>query len=249
MSQTTHDTLETRNLHVAFGGIHALSGVDLKIETGIVQGLIGPNGAGKTTLVNVLSGFQPPTRGRVLLNGADVSKQGPQKLAKAGIGRSFQAARLFHDMTVSQNLMTPAIATGLSKIKAHDRSEDILEWMGLSHLGGHLAGSLSYGDERRISIARGLALDPKFVLLDEPASGMNDSECQDLMNIILGIPSRFGCGVLLIEHNMKVIMGVCERVHVLDGGRSLADGTPLEVQDNPDVRRAYLGDDDATVAA
>ena len=245
MSQSNTLMLETRNVHVAFGGIHALSGVDLIVRPGIVQGLIGPNGAGKTTFVNVLSGFQKPTRGHVLLDGRDVSNEGPQTLARAGIGRSFQAARLFRDMSVEQNLMTAAIGTGKGRDAARARSHEILQWMGLEHLAHELGGALSYGDERRISIARALALHPKFVLLDEPASGMNDAESQTLMQIIRDMPARFDCGVLLIEHNMEVIMGVCERVHVLDGGRSLAEGTPLEVQKNPDVRRAYLGDDDA----
>lgn len=244
MTQLTEQTLETRNVHVAFGGIHALSGVDLTIRPGIVQGLIGPNGAGKTTLVNVLSGFQKLTRGQVLLNGKDVSNDGPQKLARAGIGRSFQAARLFRDMTVEQNLMTAAIGSGLNKADAISRSKEILGWMGLGHHSSVLGGTLSYGDERRISIARALALHPKFLLLDEPASGMNDEESQNLTATIREIPTQFDCGVLLIEHNMQVIMGVCEHVHVLDGGRSLADGTPQEVQDNPDVRRAYLGEED-----
>lgn len=245
MAQLSDHTLETRNVHVAFGGIQALTGVDLIIRTGMVQGLIGPNGAGKTTLVNVLSGFQKPTRGHVVLNGQDVSNHGPQKLARAGVGRSFQAARLFRDMSVEQNLMTAAIGTGLNKADAIRRSDEILAWMGLDHHSPVLGGALSYGDERRISIARALALHPQFLLLDEPASGMNDEESQNLMKIIRAIPARFNCGVLLIEHNMEVIMGVCEHVHVLDGGRSLADGTPQEVQNNPDVRRAYLGEDDA----
>lgn len=248
MTQRTDQTLETRNVHVAFGGIHALTGVDLVIRPGIVQGLIGPNGAGKTTLVNVLSGFQKPTRGHVVLKGEDVSNAGPQKLARAGVGRSFQAARLFQDMTVAQNLMTAAIGTGLTKAQAQARSEEVLEWMGLGHIDQTLGGALSYGDERRISIARALALNPDFLLLDEPASGMNDEESQTLMKIIRDIPNHYKCGVLLIEHNMKVIMGVCEYVYVLDGGRNLADGTPQEVQDNPDVRRAYLGDEETAAA-
>ncbi|MBO6814370.1 MAG: ABC transporter ATP-binding protein [Rhizobiaceae bacterium] len=249
MSQPGDITLEARNIHVAFGGIHALSGVDLTVSRGIVQGLIGPNGAGKTTLVNVLSGFQSPTRGHVILKDRDVSQDGPQKMARAGVGRSFQAARLFQDLTVSQNLMTAAIGTGLGMAAARERSESVLEWMELSHLAEQMGGSLSYGDERRISIARALALNPHFLLLDEPASGMNDAECQTLMRLIRDIPARFECGVLLIEHNMEVIMGVCQRVHVLDGGRSLAEGSPQEVQNNPDVRRAYLGDDAGNEAA
>jgi branched-chain amino acid transport system ATP-binding protein len=145
--------------------------------------------------------------------------------------------------------MTAAIGTGLGMAAARERSESVLEWMELSHLAEQMGGSLSYGDERRISIARALALNPHFLLLDEPASGMNDAECQTLMRLIRDIPARFECGVLLIEHNMEVIMGVCQRVHVLDGGRSLAEGSPQEVQNNPDVRRAYLGDDAGNEAA
>ena len=233
--------LEAHNIHVAFGGIHALSGVDLKLAKGTVLGLIGPNGAGKTTMVNVLSGFQRPTRGHVILEAQDVSGWGAQKIARAGVGRSFQAARLFRDMTVTENLMVAGIGTGRRGRAVADAAADVLEWMGLSHVARRRCDALSYGDERRVSIARALALAPKFILLDEPASGMNESECEALMHTIAGIPGRFGCGVLLIEHNMKVIMGVCQRIHVLDGGRSLAEGTPEEVQNDPDVRRAYLG--------
>jgi branched-chain amino acid transport system ATP-binding protein len=233
--------LEAHNIHVAFGGIHALSGVDLKLAQGAVLGLIGPNGAGKTTMVNVLSGFQRPTRGHFMIGGRDASDWGPQKLAKAGVARSFQAARLFREMTVLENLMVAGIGIGRKGRMIEDSAADVLGWMGLSHVARRRCDALSYGDERRVSIARALALEPKFILLDEPASGMNDSECEALMRTIASIPARFGCGVLLIEHNMKVIMGVCQRIHVLDGGRSLAEGTPDQVQTDPDVRRAYLG--------
>lgn len=242
MTAKTQQVLEAHNVHVAFGGIHALTGVDMTLNQGTILGLIGPNGAGKTTMVNVLSGFQKPTRGSVVLNGQDVSGLGPQRLARAGIGRSFQAARLFRDMTVAQNLMVACVGTGRSGKAAAREAAEVLDWMGLSHVTDKRCDALSYGDERRVSIARALALRPAFVLLDEPASGMNDAECDALMHTIAHIPARFGCGVLLIEHNMKVIMGVCQRIHVLDGGRSLAEGTPEEVQADPAVRRAYLGE-------
>ncbi len=234
--------LEAENIHVAFGGIHALSGVDMTLQQGIVTGLIGPNGAGKTTMVNVLSGFQRPTRGRILLDGADVSRLGPQRMARAGVGRSFQAARLFRDMTVQQNLMVAGIGGGRSRRAAAALAADILSWMGLSAVAGQRCDSLSYGNERRVGIARALALGPAFVLLDEPASGMNEAECDALMHTIAAIPQRFGAGVLLIEHNMRVVMGVCRHILVLDGGRSLAEGPPEAVQNDPDVRRAYLGE-------
>ncbi|RUY62144.1 ABC transporter ATP-binding protein, partial [Mesorhizobium sp. M7A.F.Ca.CA.001.13.1.1] len=210
----SRERLEARGVAVAFGGIRALSGVDLELRRGEVLGLIGPNGAGKTTMVNVLSGFQRPTSGSIRLDGIDVSRLTARKIAQAGIGRSFQAARLFRTMTVEQNLSVAAIGSGLSRREARERALDILDWMGLAMKADHRCNSLSYGDERRVGIARALALQPSFALLDEPASGMNDAECEALMEVIAELPGRFGCGVLLIEHNMKVIMGVCQRIHV-----------------------------------
>jgi branched-chain amino acid transport system ATP-binding protein len=234
--------LEARDVHVAFGGIKALSGVTLDVRKGEIVGLIGPNGAGKTTLVNVLTGFQQPSSGEVLLNGRPLVGMKARDVARAGIGRSFQGARLFRDLTAAQNVAVAGIGRGLSGRAAHAKAKEILEWMGCGEIAERACDSLSYGDERRISIARALALDPDFALLDEPASGMNDSECEALMKVISEVPARFGCGILLIEHNMKVIMGLCHRIHVIDGGRSLAEGTPSEVQSNPEVRRAYLGE-------
>lgn len=242
MIHSSKERLEASGVAVAFGGIRALNGVDLELRRGEVLGLIGPNGAGKTTMVNVLSGFQRPTSGNIRLDGVDVSGLSAREIAQAGVGRSFQAARLFRAMTVEENLSVAAIGSGLSRRLAHERALDILDWMGLANKATQRCDSLSYGDERRISIARALALQPSFALLDEPASGMNDAECEALMDVIAQLPRRFGCGVLLIEHNMKVIMGVCERIHVLDGGQSLAEGTPAEIQMNPVVRRAYLGE-------
>jgi len=244
------ERLEARGVAVAFGGILALSEVDLELRRGEVLGLIGPNGAGKTTMVNVLSGFQRPTSGSIRLDGIDISRLTARKFAQAGIGRSFQAARLFRMMTVEQNLSVAAIGSGLSRREGRERALDILDWMGLAGKANHRCDSLSYGDERRVGIARALALRPSFALLDEPASGMNDAECEALMEVIAELPARFGCGVLLIEHNMKVIMGVCQRIHVLDGGQSLAEGSPQDIQMNPAVRRAYLGEKaaDSTLA-
>ncbi len=250
MSRPLKQRLEARGVAVAFGGVRALSGVDLELRRGEVLGLIGPNGAGKTTMVNVLSGFQRPTSGSIALDGVDVSRLTARKIAQAGVGRSFQAARLFRAMTVEQNLSVAAIGSGLSRRAARERAFDILDWMGLAQKADRRCDSLSYGDERRVSIARALALQPSFALLDEPASGMNDAECEALMEVIAELPARFGCGVLLIEHNMKVIMGVCQRIHVLDGGQSLAEGSPQDIQKNPVVRRAYLGEKavDSTLA-
>lgn len=242
MLSQKRQTLKATNVHVTFGGIRALNGVNLTLTRGRIMGFIGPNGAGKTTMVNVLSGFQRPTQGAITLDDIDISSLKARKIAQAGIGRSFQAARLFRDLTVLQNLTVAGVGSGLAMRTAAAQAHDILEWIGFEGDVARRCDSLSYGDERRISIARALALQPSFLLLDEPASGMNDAECDALMAVIAGIPARFDCGVLLIEHNMKVIMGVCERIHVLDGGRSLAEGSPDEVQKDPVVRRAYLGE-------
>jgi branched-chain amino acid transport system ATP-binding protein len=243
MVTSNRKTLEAKNIHVSFGGIRALSGVDLALRTGDILGLIGPNGAGKTTMVNVLTGFQRTKPGAVILNGRDVSTLSAPNMARAGIGRSFQAARLFRNLSVLDNLVVAGLGTGLSKARATEQGREILGWMGLQDKADHLSSSLSYSSERRVSIARALALKPSFVLLDEPASGMNETECESLMEIIVGLPKQVQCGVLLIEHNMQVIMGVCDRIHVLDGGKSLAEGTPEEIKSNPVVLRAYLGDD------
>ncbi len=241
-TDTRPERLHAQGVDVAFGGIKALTGVDLTVRRGQVMGLIGPNGAGKTTLVNVLTGFQAPTGGRVLLDDRPLAGMKARDHARAGIARSFQAARLFRDMTVEENLVVAGLGAGLGRRAARERAREILDWIGCARLAGTVCDGLSYGDERRIGIARAMAMGPAFALLDEPASGMNETECARLMEVISELPARFDCGVLLIEHNMTVIMGVCQRIHVLDGGRSLAEGTPQEVQADPAVRRAYLGE-------
>lgn len=236
--------LHARNVQVAFGGLKALKGVDLRLNRGEILGLIGPNGAGKTTMVNVLTGFQAATSGDVTLDGRSLSGLGPRNVARAGVARSFQAARLFRDLTVRQNLEVAAIGAGRKRREARARADELLDWIGCADKAELTARNLPYGNERRVGIARALSLSPKYVLLDEPASGMNDQECDALMLLISEIPGKFDCGVLLIEHNMQVVMGVCRRVHVLDNGRSLAEGTPAEMRANADVRRAYLGSKD-----
>ncbi|TDQ92242.1 ABC transporter ATP-binding protein [Paraburkholderia silvatlantica] len=242
MNERGSATITVANVSVAFGGIAALTDVSMKLQQREVFGLIGPNGAGKTTMVNVLSGFQRPTQGSVTLDGIEVGARGPHYAARIGVGRTFQAGRLFRDLTVGENLTIAAMGAGMGMRKARWRAGAILNWMGCEDMAQQRCDSLSYGNERRIGIGRALALAPKFVLLDEPASGMNDAESDALMRLIASIPGEFDCGVLLIEHNMEVIMGACERIHVLDGGRTIAEGNPAAIMHNPDVRRAYLGD-------
>ncbi len=227
---------------VRFSGLTAVSNVSLRVQRHQVFGLIGPNGAGKTTLVNCLTGFQIPTSGRALLGGEDSSGWSPSHFRKAGVARTFQAGRLFRDMTILENVEVTAVGLGLSRRQAHRHAMDMLRWVGLADKAHFVAGALPYTDERRVGIARAMVLPPAFVLLDEPAAGMSDAECDELMHLIAALPKEFSCGVLLIEHNMRVIMGVCDRIHVLDCGRTIAEDTPQEIRSNAAVIAAYLGE-------
>ena len=235
------ERLEAHDISVNFEGLAAVDEVTLSMGRREIFGLIGPNGAGKTTLVNVLTGFQKPTHGRVVLAGVDITGRPPHRIGRRGLARTFQAVRLYPDMAVRENLEAAAIGTGLGRREAARRARAILDWMTFLDKADDHADTLPYGDERRVGIGRALAMAPHFVLLDEPAAGMSDSECDDLMALISRIPQDFGCGVLLIEHNMRVIMGVCDRIHVIDSGRTIGEGSPQEIQTNPAIIRAYLG--------
>ncbi|WP_172328454.1 ABC transporter ATP-binding protein [Mangrovicoccus sp. HB161399] len=235
------EALSVAGVTVRFDGLAAISGVTLRLAPGEIVGLIGPNGAGKTTLVNVLTGFQKPTEGGLEIDGRSALGWSPAKVRRAGVARSFQAGRLFGKLSVLENAQVAAIAAGLSLRDARARAAEVLDRTGLGGQLGQIAGSLPYTDQRRLDIARALASRPKYVLLDEPAAGMSDSECEDLMRIIRGLPGSFGCGVLLIEHNMHVVMSLSDRLHVLDGGRTIVTGTPAEVQADRAFLTAYLG--------
>jgi branched-chain amino acid transport system ATP-binding protein len=233
--------LEARGVSVHFEGISALDKVDLAVRPREILGLIGPNGAGKTTLVNVMTGFQRPDTGSVHLAGADVTAWAPHRIARAGLARTFQSVRLFPDLTVTENLEIAAVAHGASRAEARARAADVLALLEIGQHAGRRAADLPYGDERWVGIGRALAAKPTFLLMDEPAAGLNEDEAEHLRHAITMIRERFGCGILVIEHNMTLIMGLCDRVHVLEQGRTLAAGTPAEVARNPEVRRAYLG--------
>jgi ABC-type branched-subunit amino acid transport system ATPase component len=233
--------LEARALRVHFEGVRAVDDVDLELAQGELLGLIGPNGAGKTTLVNVLSGFQPSLQGEVLLGGVTVTGWPPHRLAGRGLARTFQSVRLFGRLTALENVEVGAVAVGASRRRARRLAEEILGWLGLRHRRRARAESLPLGEERLLGIARALAGEPRWVLLDEPAAGLNESEGDALLAALRAARDRLGCGLLVIEHDMRLIMRLCERIQVLDSGRTICVGTPDAVRSDPAVLTAYLG--------
>jgi branched-chain amino acid transport system ATP-binding protein len=235
------DGLKAKDIRVYFSGVRALDGVDLALGENEILGLIGPNGAGKTTLVNVLSGFQRPTSGRFFIGGRDVSRWTPHRLARIGLARTFQNTRLFGSLTVLENVQLGGLGVKVSPREARVAAWDLLDSMDLTGKADVPAGSLPYGDERRLAIVRALASRPRLLLLDEPAAGLNESESSQLVHGLLAIRDRTGCGLLVIEHDMGVIMRLCERIQVLDYGRTISLGTPAEVRSDPAVLAAYLG--------
>lgn len=235
--------LNVDGITVRFGGLVAIHDVTMSIRTGEVLGLIGPNGAGKTTFVNCLTGFQKLSEGTIRLDKEDIRDWDEAYCRRRGIARTFQAGRMFSDMTVLENVEVAGVGLGMSRPAARKEARRLLDWVGIGADANLPAGILPYTDERRAGIARALVCRPAFVLLDEPAAGMSEHECEDLMRIVREMPVRFNCGVLLIEHNMSVVMDVCDQVHVLDGGRTLAAGTPAAVAADPAVITAYLGEE------
>jgi len=237
--------LEVHDVSVDFQGLRAVDAVSLAISQGEILGLIGPNGAGKTTLVNVLTGFQAPTSGRVLLGGIDITRWAPDRRSRNGLVRTFQNIRLFGGLSVAENVEAGAIAMGEARGESRRRARAILDGLGLAEEADRRADTLPFGQERRVGIGRAMAMQPRFLLMDEPAAGLNDSECEDLRRVVTEVRARLGCGILLIEHKVPLVFALCDRIHVLDQGRTIASGTPDQVRVDPRVRQAYLGEEAA----
>jgi branched-chain amino acid transport system ATP-binding protein len=234
--------LRATALSRSFQGVHALREVTLDLRPNEVVGLIGPNGAGKTTLVNLLTGFDRPTSGTVELGDRDITRWRPHRRGRAGLARTFQHSHSFGNLSVRENVEVSALGIGASPRSARRRADELLDLLGLRRRERTPASALSHGDERKLEVARALAIEPRYVLLDEPAAGLPEAEIPDFSAVIRSVRDARGAGILLIDHNMALVMAVCDRIHVLDQGRTLVEGTPAEVRDNLDVAAAYLGE-------
>lgn len=238
--------LEVAGVEVRFGGVVALRGVDLTVDAGTVTGLIGPNGAGKTTLFNVVTGLQKAQRGSVTLDGEELSQLPPHRRARMGIARTFQRLEVFGSLTVRENIL---VAAEIRRRWARDGSnprrvaDEVIAQVGLGPVARVRCDTLPTGMARLVEVGRSLATRPKVLLLDEPSSGLDDQETDELGDLLRALAEQ-GTAVLLVEHDVELVMSVCSRVHVLDFGRILAVGTPAEIQADPDVRAAYLGTED-----
>ncbi|MCL2270844.1 MAG: ABC transporter ATP-binding protein [Treponema sp.] len=248
--------LSTNDVTMQFGGLTAVSGFSVHVENGEIVGLIGPNGAGKTTVFNMITGVYTPTSGEILLEGKNITGKQPHVITAAGIARTFQNIRLFTTMTVLENILAacwlrekPSLFESFLHLPGYRAKEkrslefarEMLNSVGLLDNAADIAVSLPYGKQRRLEIVRALATGPKILLLDEPAAGMNPQESYELMDFIVSIRDKFNISVLLIEHHMQVVMGICTRLYVLDYGLTIAEGTPHEIQKNQKVIDAYLG--------
>jgi branched-chain amino acid transport system permease protein len=242
------DAITVDGVSVQFGGLRALSDVSLTLNSGEIVGLIGPNGAGKTTLLNVLTGYQRPTSGTVKLGSHDVTRLATERRARRGVIRSFQGARLFPRLTVAENVETSCVAQGMSRRAARKTGRELLHKFGLESLADVRAEALTSGQQRLLGVVRGLAAKPRYLLLDEPAAGLNESETDELAALLRTLPEEFGLGLLIVEHDMRLIFEICPRIHVLSEGHTIAEGAPGLVRSHPEVIRSYLGgfDDSGT---
>ena len=253
---------EVKDLSIQFGGLKALDSITFEIEKGEVYAIIGPNGAGKTTLFNCINGIYQPNRGKILFKGKDIRGKKPDKVAKAGIARTFQNIELFNNMNTMENIMLGRhlyMRTGLfrgaflwgknsfagkEEVAHRKKVEEIIDFLDLQAARNKLVGGLPYGTQKQIELARALALEPELLLLDEPCAGMNSEEKQDMIFWVKDIQDELGITILLIEHDMKMVMDISDRILVINYGQTITEGTPDEVQTHPEVLKAYLGEAD-----
>ena len=249
--------LKTTNLGISFGGLRAVDDVNMEIKDGELIGLIGPNGAGKTTIFNLFTGVYKPTDGDISLNGISINKKNTPQIVALGVARTFQNIRLFKNLSVLDNVKM-ALNSSMKyntfeaifrlprfwkeEKEITDKALDLLDIFDMAEMANVISGNLSYGQQRKLEIARALATNPKLLLLDEPAAGMNPNETKELMNTISFIRNKFNIAILLIEHDMDLVMGICERLYVLNFGKVIASGLPDEIQNNKEVIAAYLGE-------
>lgn len=248
--------LKVEHLTMRFGGLVAVDDFNLDLPKGRIMGLIGPNGSGKTTVFNVITGFYKPTSGRIFVGDHEITNLSPDRICMLGLTRIFQNSRVFRNLTVFDNVLigdhlrlkassfeailgSPAYRNQMKN--AYNQTIELLEGLGLIEYANERAGSIPYGLQRKLEVARALSTKPKILLLDEPATGMTAEETTEMMNFILSVSEQFNLTILLIEHHMQVVMGICEYIYVLNYGRTIARGTPYEIQNNPDVIAAYLG--------
>lgn len=240
-SKENNPVLTVQNLTKDFVGLRAVDKVSLTLSQGEILGLIGPNGSGKTTSINVITGLMKPSGGRVRVGQVDITGWSPHKIARMGLARTFQTIKLFLSLTVLENVEVAAVSAGLSRRQARQQAHTVLEELGIARLAHLPAGTLPYGEERRVEIARALARKPNFLLLDEPAAGLNEQESDALLETLAAIPARHGCGILIVDHDMRLMMRLCNRLHVLNYGQTIGEGTPEEIRRNSAVIEAYLG--------